>query len=75
MQCQKCQANMVIRFGKFGEFLACPNSNPTDNHGTVGIAPEANSYESAQVKYCTSYHQRYNFLYHSDDRAIDLRPY
>lgn len=39
MNCAKCGLKLVIREGKFGEFLACTNSNPSDNHGTVSLRP------------------------------------
>ena len=37
MMCAKCGTRMVRRNGKFGEFLACPKSNPSDNHGTASL--------------------------------------
>lgn len=37
MKCAKCGTELITRNGKFGEFLACPKSNPTDNHGTVSL--------------------------------------
>lgn len=40
MKCKKCSTPLVERQGKHGEFLACPKSNPTDNHGTVSIPRE-----------------------------------
>jgi ssDNA-binding Zn-finger/Zn-ribbon topoisomerase 1 len=38
--CKKCGVNMVIRTGKYGRFLACPSSNPSDNHGTYSYYKE-----------------------------------
>lgn len=38
MKCTKCNTVLVKRNGKFGEFLACPKSNPSDNHGTVSLS-------------------------------------
>ena len=39
-KCRKCGVNMLIRAGKYGRFLACPNSNPSDNHGTYTFHPK-----------------------------------
>lgn len=35
MKCAKCDADAILRTGKFGEFYCCPNSKPGDNHGTI----------------------------------------
>lgn len=37
MKCNKCQTDMIERDGKYGKFLCCPKSNPSDNHGTLTI--------------------------------------
>lgn len=37
MKC-KCGAELITRSGKFGKFLCCPNSTPSNNHGTVSLA-------------------------------------
>lgn len=44
MKCQKCKAEMLIRSGKFGEFYACPKSNPSDNHGTAPVLKGQKAY-------------------------------
>lgn len=41
MKCTKCKTEMVERSGKFGKFLCCPKSNPTDNHGTISLEKRA----------------------------------
>lgn len=41
MKCTKCKTEMVERSGKFGKFLCCPKSNPTDNHGTISLETRA----------------------------------
>lgn len=52
MKCRKCNSTLVIRNGKFGEFYACPKSNPSDNHGTVSLLPK----ETGQTRYNRAYH-------------------
>jgi ssDNA-binding Zn-finger/Zn-ribbon topoisomerase 1 len=36
-KCKKCGEGMIVRSGRFGEFLACPNSRKGDNHGTQSV--------------------------------------
>ena len=33
--CCKCKASILTRSGKYGSFWFCPNSTPSDNHGTA----------------------------------------
>ena len=40
MKCPRCQATLVVREGKHGKFICCPNSRPGDNHGTLSIRPQ-----------------------------------
>jgi len=36
-RCKKCNTPMVRRFGKFGDFMACPKSTMQDKHPTQSI--------------------------------------
>lgn len=54
MLCVVCKSEMIIRSGKFGEFLCCPKSNPTDNHGTISKSKKASpkaSYKFSDREY------------------------
>jgi len=47
VECAKCKAGLVTRQGRFGPFLACPNSRPGDNHGTASVPTGQRAYEAA----------------------------
>ncbi len=58
VKCDKCGANMVVRSGKFGKFLACPNYPKCKN--TKPIDEESETPSQPEVK--------------ADDGIISLRP-
>ena len=35
--CKVCSSPMIVKSGKFGKFLACPNSTRENNHGTMDM--------------------------------------
>lgn len=49
MQCQRCKTAMVTRSGKFGAFMACPNSTISDNHGTKPLKRSSLSVGTASI--------------------------
>ena len=58
--CPKCGTQLVIRTGKFGRFLCCPESKPGDNHGTVSLDQPAPKVTGQTI---------YNARYHSASDA------
>lgn len=83
-KCRVCSTNMIKRSGKFGEFLCCPNSTKSNNHGTVSIAQastitvskrstSSNLNVDVEVeKYMAS---EFSYLMSSTDKFLDLDLY
>lgn len=46
--CRVCMTPLVVRSGKHGKFLACPNSTKANNHGTYAM-PDAHEGKQALV--------------------------
>lgn len=65
IKCKVCDSEMITRLGKYGEFLACPKSNNTDNHGTISLPLPFN--ESSILKSLNTCNINSNL-----DKEIDL---
>lgn len=48
MKCKLCGTTLIKRQGKYGEFLACPNSKIGEKHTTKSLTPNTDYEEEKQ---------------------------